>query len=94
MGANLRRRGRGSARRACPATANTSAWLFRSSTISWTSSNRLRPWQNRRQGREQKKITFPAVYGIERSHGMAEQERLAAHSALQPFGSSTSVFAN
>ena len=33
----------------------------------------------------QKKITFPAVYGIERSHEMAEEERLAAHLALQPF---------
>jgi geranylgeranyl diphosphate synthase type II len=33
----------------------------------------------------QQKITFPAVYGIERSREMAEQERLAAHQALQPF---------
>jgi geranylgeranyl diphosphate synthase, type II len=33
----------------------------------------------------QHKITFPAVYGIERSREMAEQERLAAHLALQPF---------
>jgi len=33
----------------------------------------------------QKKITFPAVYGIERSREMAEQERLEAHLALQPF---------
>ena len=33
----------------------------------------------------QQKITFPAVYGIERSRDMAEQERLAAHLALQPF---------
>lgn len=33
----------------------------------------------------QKKITFPAVYGIERSREMAEQERLAAHLALQSF---------
>src|ERR1700686_1440482 len=33
----------------------------------------------------QKKITFPAVYGIERSREMAEEERLAAHLALQPF---------
>jgi geranylgeranyl diphosphate synthase type II len=31
----------------------------------------------------QKKITFPAVYGIERSREMAEQERLEAHRALQ-----------
>jgi geranylgeranyl diphosphate synthase type II len=33
----------------------------------------------------QQKITFPAVYGIERSREMAEEERLAAHLALQPF---------
>jgi geranylgeranyl diphosphate synthase, type II len=33
----------------------------------------------------QKKITFPAVYGIERSREMAEEQRLAAHLALQPF---------
>jgi geranylgeranyl diphosphate synthase type II len=33
----------------------------------------------------QKKITFPAVYGIERSREMAEEERLTAHLALQPF---------
>jgi geranylgeranyl diphosphate synthase type II len=33
----------------------------------------------------QKKITFPAVYGIERSREMAEEERLAGHMALQPF---------
>jgi geranylgeranyl diphosphate synthase type II len=33
----------------------------------------------------QKKITFPAVYGLERSREMAEQERLAAHLALSPF---------
>jgi geranylgeranyl diphosphate synthase, type II len=33
----------------------------------------------------QKKITFPAVYGIERSREMAEEERLEAHLALQPF---------
>ena len=35
---------------------------------------------------QQKKITFPAVYGLERSRAMAEQERLSAHLALQPFG--------
>jgi len=35
---------------------------------------------------QQKKITFPAVYGLERSRAMAEQERLAAHLALRPFG--------
>lgn len=34
---------------------------------------------------EQKKITFPAVYGIERSREMAEEERLAAHLALHVF---------
>jgi geranylgeranyl diphosphate synthase, type II len=33
----------------------------------------------------QQKITFPAVYGIERSREMAEEERLAAHLALRPF---------
>jgi geranylgeranyl diphosphate synthase, type II len=33
----------------------------------------------------QQKITFPAVYGIERSREMAEQERIEAHRALQPF---------
>jgi geranylgeranyl diphosphate synthase type II len=33
----------------------------------------------------QKKITFPAVYGLDRSREMAEEERLAAHLALQPF---------
>jgi geranylgeranyl diphosphate synthase, type II len=33
----------------------------------------------------QNKITFPAVYGIERSREMAEEERLAAHLSLQPF---------
>ena len=33
----------------------------------------------------QQKITFPAVYGIERSRAMAEEERIAAHLALQPF---------
>jgi geranylgeranyl diphosphate synthase type II len=34
---------------------------------------------------QQNKITFPAVYGIERSREMAEQERLSAHLALRPF---------
>src|SRR3984957_19128078 len=33
----------------------------------------------------QQKITFPAVYGIERSREMAEQERTAAHLALNLF---------
>ena len=35
---------------------------------------------------QQHKITFPAVYGIERSHAMAEEERARAHAALQRFG--------
>jgi geranylgeranyl diphosphate synthase type II len=34
----------------------------------------------------QKKITFPAVYGLERSRQMAEQERLSAHKAVEMFG--------
>lgn len=34
---------------------------------------------------KQQKITFPAVYGIERSREMAEQERVAAHLALNIF---------
>jgi geranylgeranyl diphosphate synthase type II len=34
----------------------------------------------------QQKVTFPAVYGLERSHEMAEQERLQAHLALRGFG--------
>ena len=34
---------------------------------------------------EQHKITFPAVYGLDRSREMAEKERLAAHLALRPF---------
>ena len=33
----------------------------------------------------QHKITFPAVYGLERSRHMAEEERLAAHTALRSF---------
>ena len=33
----------------------------------------------------QQKITFPAVYGLETSRTMAEQERLAAHTALRHF---------
>jgi geranylgeranyl diphosphate synthase type II len=35
---------------------------------------------------QQKKITFPAVYGLERSREMAEHHRLYAHQALEPFG--------
>jgi len=34
----------------------------------------------------QKKITFPAVYGLDLSHKMAEKERLAAHAALASLG--------
>ncbi len=34
----------------------------------------------------QKKITFPAVYGLERSRQMADEERLSAHRALAPLG--------
>lgn len=34
----------------------------------------------------QQKITFPAVYGLEQSHVMAEQERQLAHQALVVFG--------
>jgi geranylgeranyl diphosphate synthase, type II len=34
---------------------------------------------------QQQKITFPAVYGLDRSREMAEQERAAALVALQPF---------
>ncbi|MBV9302777.1 MAG: polyprenyl synthetase family protein [Acidobacteriaceae bacterium] len=33
----------------------------------------------------QQKITFPAVYGLERSREMAEEERVAAHAALRMF---------
>jgi geranylgeranyl diphosphate synthase type II len=34
---------------------------------------------------QQHKITFPAVYGLERSREMAEEERLAAHASLHAF---------
>lgn len=34
---------------------------------------------------QQHKITFPAVYGLDRSREMAEEERLAAHLALRSF---------
>jgi geranylgeranyl diphosphate synthase type II len=34
----------------------------------------------------QGKITFPAVYGLEASRRMAEEERQRAHAALEPFG--------
>jgi geranylgeranyl diphosphate synthase type II len=34
---------------------------------------------------QQHKITFPAVYGLERSRHMAEEERLAAHASLRAF---------
>ncbi|HLM99715.1 MAG TPA: farnesyl diphosphate synthase [Bryobacteraceae bacterium] len=35
---------------------------------------------------QQHKITFPAVYGLEESHRMAERERECAHQALAIFG--------
>src|ERR1700729_1769093 len=35
---------------------------------------------------QQQKITFPAVYGLDRSRAMAETERLEAHIALKMFG--------
>lgn len=35
---------------------------------------------------EQHKITFPAVYGLEASQRMAEEQRALAHSALEQFG--------
>jgi geranylgeranyl diphosphate synthase type II len=35
----------------------------------------------------QQKITFPAVYGLERSRRMAEEECARAHAVLEPFGS-------
>jgi geranylgeranyl diphosphate synthase type II len=35
---------------------------------------------------QQQKITFPAVYGLEESHRMAERERQGAHQALEAFG--------
>jgi geranylgeranyl diphosphate synthase type II len=35
---------------------------------------------------QQQKITFPAVYGLEQSRAMAENERAAAHDALDIFG--------
>jgi geranylgeranyl diphosphate synthase type II len=34
----------------------------------------------------QQKITFPAVYGLERSHQMAADECSRAHETLAPFG--------
>ena len=34
----------------------------------------------------QGKITFPAVYGLEESRCMAQEECSRAHEALQPFG--------
>jgi len=34
----------------------------------------------------QQKITFPAVYGLDKSKRMAQSERHAAHEALSPFG--------
>ena len=34
----------------------------------------------------QQKITFPSVYGLEKSREMAEQECMRAHRVLEPFG--------
>ena len=52
----------------------------------WTWSNRRRRWARpRARTRRKRRSRFPAVYGIERSREMAEEERLAAHLALQPF---------
>jgi geranylgeranyl pyrophosphate synthase len=34
----------------------------------------------------QGKITFPAVYGLEESRVMAQEQCLKAHQALEPFG--------
>ncbi|HKW98536.1 MAG TPA: farnesyl diphosphate synthase [Bryobacteraceae bacterium] len=36
---------------------------------------------------QQKKITFPAVYGLDESHRMGERERICAHEAVAMFGS-------
>jgi geranylgeranyl diphosphate synthase, type II len=35
---------------------------------------------------QQHKITFPAVYGLDASHRMAEEERRGAHAAIESFG--------
>jgi geranylgeranyl diphosphate synthase type II len=35
---------------------------------------------------QQRKITFPSVYGIEESHRMAERQRLLAHGAVESLG--------
>jgi len=35
---------------------------------------------------QQKKITFPAVYGLEVSRRMAAEECVRAHQMLEPFG--------
>src|SRR5215469_10331431 len=35
---------------------------------------------------QQQKITFPAVYGLDRSHQMAAEECARAHEVLEPFG--------
>jgi geranylgeranyl pyrophosphate synthase len=35
---------------------------------------------------QQQKLTFPALYGLERSREMADQERRSAYAALAPFG--------
>ena len=41
----------------------------------------------------QHKITFPAVYGLEASHRMAEEERLRAHESLASFGAQRALAA-
>jgi geranylgeranyl diphosphate synthase type II len=41
----------------------------------------------------QHKITFPAVYGLESSHRMADEERRRAHAVLKPFGARASRLA-
>ena len=35
---------------------------------------------------QQQKITFPAVYGLDASRRMAEEECSRAHQVLEPFG--------
>ena len=39
---------------------------------------------------QQQKITFPAVYGLDRSRSMAETECARAHEVLEAFGSRAS----
>ena len=68
------------------ASANISGLPFRLSTTFLISSSPLRrSAKPPAKMRSKRKITFPAVYGIERSREMAEQERLEAHLALKMF---------